>query len=467
MTAALALTALSFYVIEDRRIDNERVASVQQELDEFRQLAETPGPYSSPDAVDPSTGEPPEGIADLLYGFVQRNVATESELLIGWWSDAPQIRAAGQSGREAIATDPAFVDAIRPLLDRGGNVHTEIDGERMLITVQPSTITLADGSLDSGALVVVTFTDAADQLLATVRTYALVATIALLIVIAAAALQSGRLLRPLRVLRRNAEEISESDLSRRIPETGNDDITALTRTVNGMLARLEKAFTTQRQFLDDAGHELKTPLTILRGHLELLEPRSTDDAETKELLLDEVDRMSRLVADLLVLAKSDRPDFLDIRPVDVDDLVASVHAKARALGDRRWVFEPPAVSAVAVIDADEQRLTQALLQLCDNAVKHTHSGGTVAVGYDAPAPDAVRLWVRDTGAGVPEADRTRIFERFGRSAVAPGDEGFGLGLSIVAAIVAAHHGTITVEQAAPTGARFVVTLRQRRGGIGE
>lgn len=463
MTAALALAGFSFYLIEDRRIDVERVANVEQELREFHQLAQTPGPYSFPGAIDPNTGETPRGIADLLYGFVQRNIATDAELLIGWYDGAPQIHASGQSGREAVAEEAQFLDAVRPLLTNGGNARVAIDDEDLLLTVQPATVALDDGTDDTGALVVVTFTDADDQLHETVRTYALVATVALLVVVVLAALQSGRLLRPLRVLRRNAEEISETDLSRRIPETGNDDITALTRTVNGMLARLETAFTTQRQFLDDAGHELKTPLTILRGHLELMEPRSADDAETKELLLDEVDRMARLVADLLVLAKSDRPDFLTLAPVDVADLVASVHAKARALGERRWVFEPPPNAAVAVIDADEQRLTQALLQLCDNAVKHTTVGQTVAIGYDAPAPDLVRLWVRDSGPGVPQEDRERIFERFGRSVVFAGDEGFGLGLSIVAAIVHAHGGAIDVEPAHPSGARFVMTLTQPWG----
>lgn len=431
------------------------MSDVEQELDEFRALAASTGPYSLPGDLDPTTEQQAVGVADLLLGYIRRNVPTDDELLVGWWGDGPRVQ---QPADDLVGTEE-FDEVVRPLVASGGNARVEIDGRALLITVQPTTMTLEDGTLDAGALVVVTFTDVAEQqLVETIETYAVVSVLSLLVVVGVAALQSGRLLRPLRVLRRSAEEIGETDLSRRVPETGNDDITALTRTVNGMLARLERAFTTQRQFLDDAGHELRTPLTILRGHLELLQPADADERETRDLLLDEVDRMSRLVADLLVLAKSDRPDFLAPGPVDVADLAASVHAKARGLGERRWTFDSPAGGGGAVVEADEQRLTQALLQLCDNAVKHTRAGDEVAVGYDAPAPDVVRLWVRDSGPGVPAADRQRIFERFGRSAVAPGDDGFGLGLSIVAAIVHAHGGTIGVEDAEPRGARFVLTL---------
>jgi signal transduction histidine kinase len=107
--------------------------------------------------------------------------------------------------------------------------------------------------------------------------------------------------------------------------------------------------------------------------------------------------------------------------------------------------------------ADEQRLTQAVLQLADNAVKHTGENDEIGMGssYDE---GVAQIWVRDTGAGVPPEDRAVIFERFGRGAVPPSDEGFGLGLSIVGAIVQAHGGTVRVEDAEPRGARFVLTL---------
>ena len=222
-----------------------------------------------------------------------------------------------------------------------------------------------------------------------------------------------------------------------------------------MLDRLESAFVGQRQFLDDAGHELKTPLTVLRGHLELLDVGSPSEiAETRELLLDEVDRMSRLVGELILLAKSDRPDFVTPRPVDLTALTVETLAKARGLGDRTWTLDETASATVAL---DEQRLTQALLQLCDNAVKHTGPGDVVALGssYDG---ETARLWVRDTGPGVAPEHREQIFERFGRGAVPDSDEGFGLGLSIVRAIAQAHGGTVSLEDEQPHGARFVIAV---------
>jgi signal transduction histidine kinase len=292
------------------------------------------------------------------------------------------------------------------------------------------------------------------------QTYTIVALLSLGLITAAAAWQSGRLLRPLRTLQNTAQEISETDLSRRIPETGHDDITALTRTFNEMVARLDRAFSDQRQFLDDAGHELKTPLTVLRGHMELLD--SDDPAEvelTRELLLDEIDRMARLVNDLIMLAKADRPDFVRTATVDVAPFTQTMLEKCRALGDRRWVLDGEAELLAAI---DEQRVTQAVLQLAQNAVKHTGVGDEIGIGSAAVADHAVRFWVRDTGPGVSDADKQLVFERFARSAVPDGDEGFGLGLSIVRAIAGAHGGSVSVEDAEPCGARFVLTLPVRR-----
>ena len=292
----------------------------------------------------------------------------------------------------------------------------------------------------------------------TLRTYTLVALLSLGLITTIAAFQSGRLLAPLRVLEETARDITATDLSRRIPEQGNDDITDLTRTINRMLERLDAGFSAQRQFLDDAGHELKTPLTVVRGHLELLDPRDPDDlAETRELLLDEVDRMSRLVTDLILLAKSRRPDFLVLGEVELSGLTRSVLAKATALGDRAWRLDEVARGRAVL---DEQRITQALLQLADNAVKHTDPGAEVAIG-SARGDGEVRLWVRDAGDGIPAGDRAAVLERFGRSQVRAGDDGFGLGLSIVRAIADAHGGDVRISDAPPRGAHVEVVLPDR------
>ncbi|MEP9365678.1 HAMP domain-containing sensor histidine kinase [Nocardioides sp. CN2-186] len=431
----LVVAGAVVYSIESHRLDDQIAAQSDQEFAELATLQDQTT-FASPKA--------------MVRRFMETHVPADDELLIGWWDDG--VRA--QSPKwDAISGSTWLADTVRPLIADNGTTRVDSEFGELEIGVQG----VRQGDT-TGALVVVTFLDRAREgLHETMRTYAIAAALVLLLVTAMAAWVSGRLLSPLRSLRETAEDISETDLSRRLPVTGNDDITALTHTFNGMLERLEAAFVGQRQFLDDAGHELKTPLTVLRGHLELLDTGSPAEiAETRELLLDETDRMSRLVSDMLVLAKSDRPDFLTPRPVDLQQLTTDLVAKARGLGDREWLLDG---TADLKIQADEQRLTQAVLQLADNAVKHTHVGGTVAIGssYDGAV---VRLWVRDTGPGVPLEDRAAIFERFGRSAVPPGDEGFGLGLSIVAAIVRAHDGGVAVEDADP-GARFVISLPQR------
>jgi two-component system, OmpR family, sensor kinase len=431
------------WTIESQRVDRQTADDVDQELDEFAAFTEN--------AVDPDTRLPIDSVARLFEVFMMRNVPDDDEVLLGFVGDGVRYWFP-QS--DPLREDPTFLERVRPLVETGGTERMTTDRGEIRFTAQPVRV-----NGEPGALVVVVYLDEdRDELYATMRTYAIVAGLSMLLLLAIAFWQAGRLLAPLRTLRDTAEDIGETDLSRRIPTSGNDDITALTRTVNGMLDRLEHAFTGQRQFLDDAGHELKTPLTVLRGHLELLDSGNVDDVEeTKALLLDEIDRMARLVGDLILLAKSDRPDFVTLADVDLASLTEDAFAKARALGDRDWRLD---AAGEAVLLADAQRITQALLQLADNAVKHTRPGDTVALGssYDG---ETARLWVRDTGPGVPPADRAKIFERFGRSAVPDGDEGFGLGLSIVSAIVDAHDGTVAVDEAIPPGALFVITLPAR------
>lgn len=439
---ALALTGagLIVYAVEAQRIDRQVVHEVDQELGELGKLQH--------DGDNPDTGRPFRSVGDMLDTFLARNVPDENEVLVSWYDGRPQ----SSIPHSGFPRTRLFRDTVRGLVGTNGSRRVSVPGYGdAIVTVQ----SVRQGG-DVGALVVVTYLEEGRaELRETMRTYVMVAGLSVLVVVAVAAWQSGRLLAPLRTLRETADEIGATDLSRRLPVRGNDDITALTMTVNGMLDRLEAAFTAQREFLDDAGHELRTPLTVLRGHLEVLEVGSPEDiAETRELLLDEVDRMSRLVNDLILLAKSDRPDFLRPEPVDLAPLTGSLLAKARALGDRRWVLD---ATAEVVVRVDEQRVTQAVLQLADNAVKHTGVGDQVGVGssYDG---EVARLWVRDTGPGIPPEDRTKIFERFGRSRVPTGDEGFGLGLSIVRAIATAHGGDVTVEDAEPRGSRFVISL---------
>lgn len=439
-TVAMAGAGVLVYTLESARIERAVNEQIDQEIAEFRELR-----------VDPNTTEPFDDVGRRLNVFLTRNVPDDDEMLVSYVGGGFIERSANRYG-QAFLDEPAYQRAVQAGAVDGGTEVIESDryGE-VWVTVVP-----VRNAQSSGALILVNFlADEHEELERTLRTYALVALLSLGLIVTIAGFQSGRLLAPLRVLEETARDITTTDLSRRIPEQGNDDITALTRTINLMLERLDSGFSDQRQFLDDAGHELKTPLTVLRGHLELLDPDDPDEVrETRDLLLSESDRMSRLVGDLIVLAKTRRPDFLAPAPVDLAALTPALLATARGLGDRDWQLDAAADGTVTV---DEQRITQAVLQLADNAVKHTDPGDAIAIGSSL-TDGTLRLWVRDTGPGVPDHHRAAIFERFGRGDVRPGDEGFGLGLSIVRAIAGAHGGTVTVGDAHPPGARFELVL---------
>jgi two-component system OmpR family sensor kinase len=431
------------YALESARIERQVSEQIGQEIAEFRSLRR-----------DPRTGEEFDDVRRVLTVFLTRNVPDDDELLVGYIRGEQALATRNRYGQEVL-DEPAYRTALADLAEAGGTrvIESPTFGETWM-TVVP--VTNAQGA---GALVIVNFLrDEHEELHGTLRTYALIALLSLGLISTIAAFQSGRLLAPLRTLESTAREITATDLSRRIPERGNDDITALTRTINGMLERLDAGFAAQRQFLDDAGHELRTPLTVLRGHLELLDHGDpTELAQTRELLLDEVDRMARLVGDLILLAKSRRPDFLVLGEVDLATLTQSVLAKATALGEREWRLDRVARGRAVL---DEQRVTQALLQLADNAVKHTDPGAVIAVG-SAVEDGRVRLWVRDSGDGIAPEDRGAVLERFGRSQVRPGDGGFGLGLSIVSAIADAHGGDVRITDAEPHGAHVEISLPER------
>ena len=443
---ALAAAGLLVHTLESAHVEKDVKAQIAQEVTEFEHLQR---------GNDPDTARPFHSVEALIEVFLRHNVPDDDEVLVGYWNGAARLSSPA-SPHPDLVRSAAFLDAVEQRLEGGGSRRLDTEYGEVIITVVP-----VHGTRARGALVVVNFMrDHRAELARVMQTYVIVSLLLLGLITASAAWQAGRLLSPLRTLRDTAREITETDLSRRIPEQGNDDITALTHTFNDMLSRLERAFTGQRRFLDDAGHELRTPLTVMSGHLELVDP--TDPVEvraTRDLLLEEVDRMTRLVDDLIWLAKTDRPDFFVMVPVAVAPYLDTVLEKCRALGSRDWcIDEAPAV--VAALDA--QRITQALLQMAHNAVKHTREGDQIALGARVAGDgDALELWVRDTGQGVDEAERDRIFGRFARGTVADGDEGFGLGLSIVSAIAQAHDGTVYVDDPAGVGARFVLRLPLR------
>jgi signal transduction histidine kinase len=442
----LTLAGSTAYLLLRERTDDRIDEHLTRSVEEFRALAK--------DGVDPRTGKPFATASDLVYIAIQRTVPPAASGVVGLVSG------------EVRWTQPASVQ-LRPEKDPQLVSQLELIGMNEHVQLRQITTRLTDyryiavpvsvtGDPATAVLVFVHDRSAEHaELTATVRTYAVVSLASLLLIGVVGWVVAGRLLAPLRLLGATARRITDSDLSDRIPASGHDDVSELTRTVNQMLDRLETAFDSQRLLLDDAGHELRTPLTILRGHLELLDPADpADTAATRALALDEVDRMHRLVEDLVTLAKADRPDFAQLAPVDVGRLTDDVLDKARTLGQRRWSIDE---RAEATVRLDAQRITQALLQLAANAVKFSAAGTTIAFG-SAVRNGRVQLWVRDEGQGVGPEDAERIFERFARGQAGRGVEGSGLGLPIVAAIAEAHAGTVRLTSRPGQGSTFMLDL---------
>lgn len=413
--------------------------ALDQEVSELRQLA---------GGVDPATGEPFAGDVEAIFDiFLSRNVPLEGEGVVTLIDGLPY--KTDVTGAELVGTDIAagWAQVSLPTRDevateRGAlrylAVPLELDGEALGVFVvsiyMESRLESIDDVVRLGGLVYGTIFIVASTL---------------------AWVAAGGVLRPLRELRDTAAGISDSDLSRRIPVSGHDEIAGLGRTFNSMLDRIEDAFATQRRFVDDAGHELRTPITVIRGNLELMGDDPADRAATVALVTDELDRMARIVDDLLILAKSEQADFVEPHPMDLGAFTDELLARAKLIADRPWSVD---AREEVVVVADEQRLTQAMTNLIRNAAEHTPPGTPVSIGSALSNGEAV-LWVRDEGPGIPAADRERLFERFARGSRGKrSTDGAGLGLAIVAAIADGHGGNVTVEDAPGGGARFSIHL---------
>ena len=274
----------------------------------------------------------------------------------------------------------------------------------------------------------------------------------------------GRALSPLARVTETALQITRADdLSRRIPTQGivDDEVGKLITAFNDTMGRLDKLFATQRRFVADIGHELRTPLTVIRGNLDLMHRMGRYDEQSLHSIELEVDRLARLVEDLLVLAQAESGKLpMERRRVELDTLLLEVFNQAHVLAGDRVKLEIGQIDQVMVC-GDHDRLRQVVLNLVANAIKYTAEGGKVTVNLSKENGQAY-FSVKDNGAGIPAADLPHVFERFyrGDKSRSRGKDGagFGLGLSIAYWIVRNHGGEIDVKSKVKKGSTFTVRL---------
>ncbi|MDO8381729.1 MAG: HAMP domain-containing sensor histidine kinase [Microbacterium sp.] len=459
--AALGLTivgGVTFLAQRDRTLTDidERLISqidVLDQVDELRVVVESGAVASAQDTPDNFTD-----LEAYLRAAVSRLIPGRNEASIAVIDGRIAFRSANTLSQQ-IADDPDFVAeavATAKPADQAVIASASIGSTDLRYIAVPVS---QPGDERTGVYIrAVDVTRELEPVTLSLLTYTAAALATLAAIGIVGWFVAGRILSPIRRMRETADSITPTDLRARIPADGNDDISDLSRTVNSMLDRLEGSMDNQRQLLDDVRHELKTPITIVRGHLEMMDVANPADvASTRDIGIAELDRMTRLVEDIDLLSSAEGDQF-EISLVDVRELTERMGDLVGGFPGHSW-----SVAGIArgVIEGDYDRLLQAWLQLADNATKYTPQGSPIEIGSTLDI-DSVHLWVRDHGPGIPPAARRRIFHRFARA-----DHrtvgGSGLGLAIVDAIAKAHLGTCAVTDTDGGGATFTITLPITQG----
>lgn len=371
--------------------------------------------------------------------------------------DGQQVAALGDDVEDAPSNAAGVAEAA------GGSTNIrwiEDDDERFRILSQP---VLRDGTI-IGVLEVGIESEVDETLAFALRLIAIATPLLAAFATIGGVWLAGRALRPVDEITGLARNISDQDLSQRLDlKLPNDELGRLAATFNAMLDRLEASFTRQRQFTADAAHELRTPLALLQTQIEIAleQPRSADaDQAVLESLAADLERLSRLSAALLALARGDAQGIeLTLEPVDLPALLEVIRDQYIPLADDAGV-EIALDTEPVTITADQDRLIQILVNLIDNALRHSPPNTTITLGAE-PTPTGARLWVQDEGPGIAPEHLPHLFNRFYR--IDPGrtratSDGIGLGLSITQMLAEAHGGTISIESQVGEGTKVIVNL---------
>ncbi|MEB3359192.1 MAG: HAMP domain-containing sensor histidine kinase [Synechococcales bacterium] len=447
--AALISLSIVISVVTIRQVLSaqmlERVQrSLEQETEEVQRLV---------NGRNPATGLPfGDDVAAIFDVFLSRNIPENDEFLLTFLN-GELYQASPIALPIALKNKPALLRSLAKLEQPVQNQTLELP-ENIIYSAYP----LHLSPTNRGVFVVAySLSNQQAEIDQAVGVATWVIEVVFLIALVLAWWLIGRVLSPLEVLTETARSIQDMDqtLKRPIPVRGADEIAELTVTFNRMLDRLHASFASQREFINDASHEFQTPITVIRGHLEVLHQSLGGHHDTLELVNDELNRMSRLVDDLLLLARAERPDFLSLEMVDVCRLTEELFAKAKALAPRNWQLSGKA--SIHIV-GDRHRITQAVMNLLQNAAEHTGSDGTIWLS-STRVPAGVCFSVRDTGTGIAPEHQERVMQRFARVAGnRPKSRGAGLGLSIVKAIAEAHGGRVTLSSILGKGSQFAIIL---------
>jgi signal transduction histidine kinase len=453
--ATLGLGSWALVASVDKRLSDHVEKEQQAQLERVRMLLSTgtpPSPGMLADVAGP-------GSVVAVIGEDGRTIAVTNPSLhtsLGVSASGPDPAPAEGLGPVGAGAGPNSFEQ-KVVTDISGTVGGGAQGPDILyVAGLPSDYSIRTAEVDTpaGTVTVLTANSLADiqRSVSTLRGY-LTGGIPILAVLAGLATWwlVGRALRPVDAMCAEVDEITARTITRRVPEPATgDEIQHLARTMNAMLGRLEEGQVRQRRFVSDASHELRSPVAVARTNLEvaLAHPEVTDWPAVASTVLHETGRLDRLVADLLDLARLDE----DGRPweeVDLEEVVLDEAGRFPVIGAQ-------GVSAGRVV-GDRRLLARLVRNLCDNAVRHARSGVTVSLAGDE---QTVTLLVEDDGAGIPAADRERVFERFTRleEGRARDGGGAGLGLAMVRRIAEQHGGRVKAEASRTGGARFVVEL---------
>lgn len=444
VVAALGMVAVGFvvYLEERNRILRQVDSLLEANLAAARHLVE-----------NPLEGEPWENAQDALAAVVQRAAPDDNTGAVGVVDREPRLVPGVPLDVDLLAA-PGFVSHVVDEAASGEPVIGTYAEDAVVWRYLGMPISVGAGA-DGSVLFVIAYDVEAElaEINSAARVWVIASAVTLVVIAAAAGWVTTRLLRPLRQMRETAEKVSGQSMTERLPIVGRDDVSELAQTMNDMLDRLDEALESQRRLLSDVGHELKTPITIVRGYLEVVDADDPADVrDTRDLAVDELERMAQLVQDLAAAAALHGPS--PVKPIQVDaaDLVRQIVRKAQGIDGA--TVETGEVAEV-VTSLDPSRITQAMLQIAQNGV--THGGGRMVVS-SRTAGDRLELSVRDFGDGVADDAKPHVFDRFQRGADTADRAGSGLGLNIVQVIARAHGGSVRVTDAPGGGALFTLSL---------